>query len=196
MKTFIEFINENTGTESYKNMIIDSFPEYKNPEFINKGFFGEAYIVEKDNQLYIAKITKSLPEYWFSQIVKEYPHEYINTVYETKVIDDVKHIYLIIRAYRHLIEYIPDKIYEIVIKAKENPDSIDKYRNTLKDKTSLYQFDELLKRTKVLEDYYGFGIDTSSGNWGEDENGKMILIDIDGNVPHINKLRDNMKKRH
>lgn len=53
MKTFIEFINENTGTESYKNMIIDSFPEYKNPEFINKGFFGEAYIVEKDNQLYI-----------------------------------------------------------------------------------------------------------------------------------------------
>jgi hypothetical protein len=157
-------------------MIIDSFPEYKNPEFINKGFFGEAYLVEKDNQLYIAKITKSLPEYWFSQIVKEYPHEYINTVYETKVIDDVKHIYLIIRTYRHLIEYIPDKIYEIVIKAKENPDSIDKYRNT--------------------EDYYGFGIDTSSGNWGEDENGKMILIDIDGNVPHINKLRDNMKKRH
>ena len=156
----------------------------------------EAYLVEKDNELYVAKITKSLPEYWFSQIVKEYPHEYINRVHETGVIDKVNHIYLIIRDYKHLIQYIPDKLFDLVIKAKESSSNIDKYRGTLKDKTSLYQFDELLKRTKVLEEYYGFSIDTSSGNWGEDEKGRMILIDIDGNVPNINKLRDNMKNRH
>lgn len=197
MKTFNEFLNENNnGTESYKNMIKNAFPEYENPEFLGKGFFGEAYIVEKDNELYVAKITNSLPEYWFSQIVKEYPHEYINKVYETKVVDKDKYIFLIIRAYRDLIEYIPDNIYKLVDKAKNTPSNTDKYRETLKDRTSLFQFDELLKRIKVLEDFYGFNIDTSQGNWGEDENGKMVLIDIDGDVPNIDKLRSNMKKRH
>lgn len=200
MKTFYEFVNENNYYEelslSYKYKIEELCPEYKNPEYLHKGFFGEAYLVEKDNELYIAKITRSLPEFWFSQIVKEYPHKYINTVYETRTIDKENHIYLIIRAYRHLITYIPNKIYELVDKSKQNPNYVTKYRDTLKDKTSLYQFDELLKKTQVLEEYYGFQIDTSSGNWGEDSNGKMILIDIDGNLPHIDKLRDNMKKRH
>jgi hypothetical protein len=197
MKTFNEFLNEkNNGTESYKNMIINAFPEYKNPEFLGKGFFGEAYIVEKDNELYVAKITNSLPEYWFSQIVKEYPHKYINKVYDTKVVDKDKYIFLIIRAYRDLIEYIPDNIYKLVDKAKNTPSDTEKYRETLKDKTSIFEFDELLKRVKVLEDYYGFNIDTSQGNWGEDEDGKMVLIDIDGDVPNIDKLRSNMKKRH
>lgn len=199
MKTFYEFINENYYDKlslSYKDKIEELCPEYKNPEFLNKGFFGEAYVVEKDNELYIAKITRSLPEYWFSQIVKEYPHKYINTVYETRTIDKVDHIYLIIRSYRHLITYISDKIYDLLYKAKNNPGSVDKYRKELSmDKVSLYQFNELLKRTMVLEEYYGFNIDTSSGNWGENEKGEMILIDIDGNVPHIDKLRNNMKNK-
>lgn len=77
---FNTFLNESNSLELDKEMIKNAFPEYQNPEFLGKGQFGASYIVEKNNEFYVAKITKSLPEYWFSQIVKEYPHEYINKV--------------------------------------------------------------------------------------------------------------------
>ena len=148
-------------------------------ELLGKGLNGMAFVTVIDGELYVAKYTKSLTEFWLSQMAMVSNPPHVVTIKDVKKLSD-NFEYGIIHKYTDN-GGVPNKAVwnvAIGIKFKEYLEA----QKSVPPKEKEYVRNLAIKLSSEVQDYFGgITIDTSNDNWGY-EDGKLVLFDIDGNV--------------
>ena len=165
--------------EKIKSLILKNFPYLESLYLIGKGLNGYAFVTEINNEVYVVKYSTSITEYWLTKMASVSNPPNVVKFEEVKEISD-NFEYIIIHKWLNR-DAMPNKnAWEVAL-----GNDFKGYREGIKfiDKKELEYVMKLSKKlNKSLEDYFGFTIDTNQDNWGYDENNKLLLFDLDGNV--------------
>jgi hypothetical protein len=169
----------NKKEKKIKELLIKTFDYLPNNlEFIGKGLNGYSFIVEIENELYVAKYTKSITEFWLTQMAFVSNPPNIVTIKDVrKISDDFE--YGIIHKWVDRDGMPNESVWNVAVglKTKEFLDKEKlvpiKEREYIKELAKKYQ--------NQIENYFGISIDVIQSNWGY-EDGKLVLFDIDGDV--------------
>jgi hypothetical protein len=163
-----------------KQLLRNSFDYLEDDlELLGKGLNGMAFVTVIDGELYVAKYTRSLTEFWLSQMAMVSNPPHVVTIKDVKKLSD-NFEYGIIHKYTDN-GGVPNKAVwnvAIGIKFKEYLEA----QKLVPPREKEYVRNLAIKLSSEVQDYFGgITIDTSNDNWGY-EDGKLVLFDIDGNV--------------
>lgn len=174
--------NEMVETDETKAKLESLFPNIEGLESIGKGMYGQAYIGTIGNDMVVAKLTKSLPEYWLSQMsmVSNPPH--VVKFIDVKPFDESKFEYGIVHEYVSRESLPTEETWNLANKVSNGLVSKDKALAQLTTREEQSEYNQSREFTKEIEDFFGFDIDTLHQNIGYDNNNQLVLFDLDGNV--------------
>ena len=165
--------------DKIKSLLLQAFPYLKNLDFIGKGLTGYAFLTEVNSELLVVKYSQSVTEFWLTQMaIGSNPPNIVEFTDAKQLSDNFE--YGIIHKYVST-DGLPNKYvwnYALGFFPNENK----KHLSNVPDKEIQYVSNLAKTKAKSLEDYFGVTLDTNASNWGYDENGNLVLFDIDGNI--------------
>jgi DNA polymerase III sliding clamp (beta) subunit (PCNA family) len=170
---------DDSKIDKIKSLLLQAFPYLKNLDFIGKGLTGYAFLTELNSELVVVKYSQSVTEFWLTQMAMVSNPPNIVEFTDAKQLSD-NFEYGIIHKYVST-DGLPNKYvwnYSLGFFPNENK----KYLSNVPEKEIQYVSNLAKTKAKSLEDYFGVTLDTNASNWGYDENGNLVLFDIDGNI--------------
>ena len=169
-------------TDETKAKLESLFPQVEHLEPIGKGQFGQAYIGTIGNDMVVAKLTKSLPEYWLSQMAMVSNPPHIVKFIDVKPFDESKYEYGILHEWVNTYALPSEQIWNLANSVIQGITSTKKAESMLRTREEQYEYNLALNFIREVEEFFGFDIDTLHQNIGYDKNNKLVLFDLDGNV--------------
>jgi hypothetical protein len=174
--------NEMVENDDTKAKLESLFPQVEDLEPIGKGMYGQAYIGTIGTDMVVAKLTKSLPEYWLSQMAMVSNPPHVVKFLDVKPYDESKYEYGILHEWVSRDALPTEETWNLANKVINGLTSKEKAYSKLTTNEEKYEFDLAMTFIKDVEGFFGFDIDTLHQNIGYDSNNKLVLFDLDGNV--------------
>lgn len=180
-------------TDETKAKLESLFPQIEDLEPIGKGMYGQAYLGTIGNDMVVAKLTKSLPEFWLAQMAMVYNPPHTVKFRDVKAFDESNFEYGIVHDYVSRDALPTEETWNLANKVSNGMISEEKALAQLTTREQQSEYKMSREFTKDIEDFFGFDIDTLHQNIGYDNNNRLVLFDLDGNVTRP-KYEEFMKK--
>lgn len=183
--------NEMVETDEAKAKLESLFPQVKDLEPIGSGQFGRAYIGTIGNEMVVAKLTSSPPEYWLAQmsmVSNPYPPHVVKFL-DVKEAGQSKNPYGFTQnSYAILHEWVnrdgipSEKTWNLAVEVINGHISKERAYSTLKTREEKYEFELSYNMKKDVESFFNCDIDTLHQNIGYNSDNKLVLFDLDGSI--------------
>jgi ribosomal protein S18 acetylase RimI-like enzyme len=179
--------------ESNKQILSGLFPEVSNLEFLGKGQLGQAFIGTIGNDIVVAKLTKSLPEFLLTKMAMVSSPPNVVNFRSAKVVDKENYTYAILHDYVTRDAMPSEKAWELAGSLFNGIKSENWIKTQLKSSEEVFEYNQAKELIKSVEEHFGVELDTLHQNWGYDDSGRLVLYDLDGNMT-VKRYKDFMEK--
>jgi mutator protein MutT len=168
-----------------KEKLEKAFPQVEGMELIGSGKFGSAYLGLLNNEMVVAKYTKSASEYYTTLIAKAKNSDLTAKIFDVqKLSDDFE--YGILHEYVSRDGMPNEYVWNLAMYEGSEKRAYEKENQAQlsivpeKEFQHVTQLAESIKRSLTKE--FGTEMDLLQQNFGYNESGKLVLFDIDGNI--------------